>query len=110
MFAPGKLFQPRLIFIGKAKRLLKSGAPERYFTWVGTSLTCKHLTRLERPARDIHSGLLRKFLNYGRKKFNNTDPWFQSKLSNCIIFLDRNEREKWPQIFLQCVKNVWLAS
>ncbi len=29
---------------------------------------------LERPAKDKHSSLLRKFLNYGRKKFYNIGP------------------------------------
>jgi hypothetical protein len=34
-------------------------------------LTCKQCVWLERLARDKHSSLLRKFLNYGRKKFYN---------------------------------------
>jgi hypothetical protein len=33
-----------------------------------------HLTRLERLARDKHSSLLRKSVNYGRKKFYSTGP------------------------------------
>ena len=32
-------------------------------------LTHTHYTRLERLRRDKHSCLLRKFVNYGRKKF-----------------------------------------
>jgi hypothetical protein len=31
-----------------------SGAPEKYFYWVGAGLTNKHKTRLERLARDKH--------------------------------------------------------
>jgi hypothetical protein len=30
---------------------------------------------LERSARDKHSSLLRKFVNYRRKKFYNIGPW-----------------------------------
>jgi hypothetical protein len=41
----------------------------RCFNWVGSSLTHKHLTRLEKLARDKHSSLLLKFVNYRRKKF-----------------------------------------
>jgi hypothetical protein len=39
-----------------------------------SGLTCKHYTRLERLARDKHSSLLRKSVNYGRKKFYSTGP------------------------------------
>jgi hypothetical protein len=44
-----------------------SGAP---------SLTHKHWTRLNRLARDKPSSLLRKSVNYGRKKFYDTGPSF----------------------------------
>ncbi len=37
-------------------------------------LTDKHYTRLERLAKDKHSSLLRKSVNYGHKKFYSTDP------------------------------------
>ncbi len=37
-------------------------------------LTLKHQTRLERPARDKHSSLLRKSVNYIGKKFNRIGP------------------------------------
>ncbi len=48
VFVPGKPFQPYLMFAGKARSLPQSGAPEKSFTWVGSGLTCKHSTRLER--------------------------------------------------------------
>ncbi len=35
MFVPGKPFQPSLMFVGKARSLRSSGAPEMCFTWVG---------------------------------------------------------------------------
>jgi hypothetical protein len=38
-------------------------------------LSYKQWTRLERPARDKHFSLLRKFVNYGRKKFYKIDTW-----------------------------------
>ena len=36
MFVPGKPFQPRLMFVGSAKRQTYSGAPERFFNLVGS--------------------------------------------------------------------------
>ncbi len=77
MFAPGKPFQPSLLFVGKARSLPLSGAPERCFTWVGSWLICKHYTILERLSRDEHSILLQKFVTYGYKKFYNIGPWAQ---------------------------------
>ncbi len=43
--------------------------PEKCFTRVGSGLTFKHKTRLERLAKDEHSSLLRKSENYSHKKF-----------------------------------------
>ncbi len=64
--------------VGEARSLPQSGATERWFTWVGSGLTCNHYTRMDRLARDKHSSLLRKFVNYGQKKFYNIGPWPQS--------------------------------
>jgi hypothetical protein len=44
VFVPVKPFQPSQMFAGKASSLPCCGAPERYFTWVGSGLTCKHYT------------------------------------------------------------------
>ncbi len=60
------------MFVGEDRSLPQSGAPERGFTQVGSCLTHKHQTRLERLARDAHSYLLRKSVNYGRKQFYST--------------------------------------
>jgi hypothetical protein len=38
----GKLFQSSLMFAGTVRRLTWSGAPETYFTLVGSYLACKH--------------------------------------------------------------------
>jgi hypothetical protein len=59
------------------------GAQLRFFTWVGSGLTLKSLTWLERLARDKHSSLLQAFLNYGHKKFSNIDnrnPFYEEFL------------------------------
>jgi hypothetical protein len=48
--------------VGKARSLPLSGAPESYFTWVGTCLTRKNYTILERLAKDEHSSLLKKIV------------------------------------------------
>ncbi len=48
------------------KSLPQSGVHERCFTWVGSGLTHKHQTMLERLTRDKHSSLLRKSVNYDR--------------------------------------------
>jgi hypothetical protein len=37
------------------KNLLKNGAPEKCFTWVGSCLKCKHDTRFKRFAEDKRS-------------------------------------------------------
>jgi hypothetical protein len=58
------------MFVGKARSLLLSGACERCFIHLGSSLTSKHETRLERLARDKHSSLFQKFVTYGRKKIS----------------------------------------
>jgi hypothetical protein len=69
-----------LMFVGKARSLLLSGACERCFIHLGSSLTSKHETRLERLARDKHSSLLRKSVNYGQKKFYNIGPRPQGRV------------------------------
>jgi hypothetical protein len=51
-FVPCKHLQPSLMFVGKARSLFKSGAPEWSFTWVDSGLTHKQSIRLERLARD----------------------------------------------------------
>ncbi len=72
MLDPGKHFQPILIFVGKARSIPLSRTREQCFTWEALALPA---TRLRRPAWDIHSKLLRTFVNYGRKIFFNTDTW-----------------------------------
>ncbi len=43
VFVRGKPVQPSLIFVDKARGQPKSGAPESFFTQVGSSLTRKNL-------------------------------------------------------------------
>ncbi len=74
-FAPGKPIQPSLMFAGKA-RAFPSKAPFRYSTLgQAPGLIHKHQTRLERLAKDKHFSLLRKSVNYSRKKFYSTSTW-----------------------------------
>ncbi len=65
--------------------LPKSVSSERDFTRVGSGLTNKHLTKLEKLAWDKHSSLLRQFVNYDCKKFYNIVPWLQEKNQGTLI-------------------------
>jgi hypothetical protein len=58
------------MFVEKA-RSLKPKAPKRYFTRIGSDLSHKNQTRLIRFARDKHTSLSQKHVNYGRKIFYN---------------------------------------
>ncbi len=79
------LFQPSLMFVGKARSLPQNGAPERCFTRLSSSLAYKQQTRLEWIARDKHSSLLQKFVNYGQKKFHNIGPRRQCYKPFCFV-------------------------
>ncbi len=59
------------MFVGKAMNLPKCGPPESCFTWIGSGLTFRPYSRLERPKKDKYSSLLQIFVNYGRNKFCN---------------------------------------
>jgi len=39
VFDPGRLFQPSLMFVGKARNLPESRLPERRYTRLGSGLT-----------------------------------------------------------------------
>ncbi len=73
MFAPGKPFQPCLMFESKTRSLPSSGASERCFTFISCCLTCKHYTMLERLARGKCSSLLWTLVNNNCKKFYEID-------------------------------------
>jgi hypothetical protein len=60
-FVLSKPFQPGLTFVGKAPEL-------------GSGLVRKHLTRLERPAKDKHSSLLQKFIDESSLTFGGKAP------------------------------------
>ncbi len=62
------------MFVGEARSLPWREAPERSFTQVGSGLTRKHYTRLERLAKDKHSSLLQKSVNYGQKSIITLAP------------------------------------
>ncbi len=50
-----ELLQQAYVFVGEARSLPKSGAPEKCFTRVSSNLTCKHLAKLESLAYHEHS-------------------------------------------------------
>ncbi len=84
----GRPIQPSLMFVGKAKSLTQSRAPKRCQSRVGSSLTPKHLTWLERPASDKHSSLLQTFVNYDRKNLK-VPSWGQCYKTFCVRNLPR---------------------
>ncbi len=71
ILSPTFLFQPNLMFVGKARSLPQNGAPERCFTWLSSSLA---YTSLKRLGRDKQSSLLPKLVIYGQKKGYNIGP------------------------------------
>ncbi len=62
--------------LSKAKNVV----PEKCFARVGSGLTYKLLTRLERPARDKRPSLVCPFINYDCGKFYNIGPMVVAKL------------------------------
>ncbi len=54
----GKLFQPSLMFLAKARSQPKSGAHERLFTRIGSGLTRTQQTRMEKLDRDKHQHIM----------------------------------------------------
>jgi hypothetical protein len=59
------------MLVGKARVYLRVEQLKCASLGKAPGLTCKHWTRLDRSAREKHSSLLRKFVNYGRKRFYN---------------------------------------
>jgi hypothetical protein len=68
VFVPVKPFQSNEMLVGKDRRLPWSGASEKCFTRVSSSLAKKHLNRLKRLAANKNASLLQAFVNYDRKK------------------------------------------
>jgi hypothetical protein len=67
--------QTSLMFVGKARSLPLSGAPERYFILLESNLSHKHWTRLGKlKVTSKHSSLSQIFINYGCKKFITLSP------------------------------------
>ncbi len=68
MFVPGGPFQPRQMLATGPEPTLVKLINSRIGSWPHPQ------TLLERLTMDEHSCLLRKFVNYGRKKFYNIGP------------------------------------
>jgi hypothetical protein len=69
VFDLGKPFQFSLIFAVKAGAYPSEAPLQVLLSTVAPGLTHKHWARLERLAKDKHSSLLQKSINYGRKFF-----------------------------------------
>ncbi len=62
---PGRLFQSSLMFEVKARRLTKSGTPERGFTRVSSVLSHKHKTRVGKSSKEPMLYVITNFKNIG---------------------------------------------
>jgi hypothetical protein len=72
-----------------------------HYSRVGSGRTGKHQTRLERLARDKHSCLLRTFVKYGRKKFDNIRPGWQYLIH---FFIVTDAAGKYARVFVSSIK------
>jgi hypothetical protein len=88
--------------VGKARSLPKSGAPEMCFTLVGSCLTCKQYTILERLSRGKRSSLLQKFVTYDRKQFNNIASRYTTFLSSLRLSENKLECFSWLAMLAKC--------
>jgi hypothetical protein len=65
-------FLAKSMLVNKARSLTLRGSPKRYFTRVGSDLTCILNPRLEMLAKDKYSSLSQTFINNYPRKFYNT--------------------------------------
>jgi len=73
----GKPPQPCLMLVGTARSLTLQCTACNVLPFLGSDLTSKHHSRLERLAVDKHSNVLQNFVNCVCKKFYNFDPRVQ---------------------------------
>jgi hypothetical protein len=85
VFVPGKPFQPCLMFVGKVMSLPKSGVPERCFTQVGSALPA-NIRLVLKGLLGTNTKLLRKSVNYSRKKFKGLTHGDLSSLKNLDLY------------------------
>ncbi len=74
MFVIEKPFLPSLLFVDKVITYLIEEPLRCSSLEKAPGLAHKHQTKLERLAKNKHSSLLRKFVNYEEKKFYNIGP------------------------------------
>ncbi len=89
VLVPGKTFQPGPMFVGHCGRPW-SGAPQRCSNYLGSSLTCKHCTKMERLASHKHSRCI--FVNHRCKKSYNIGPRcksYETFLSSLTVFQNK---------------------
>jgi hypothetical protein len=68
VFVLGKPFQPSLMFVGEARSLPYSGAPERCLTWEAPALPA-NIRLGGKGLLGTNTSLLQKSINYGDKSF-----------------------------------------
>jgi hypothetical protein len=89
VFVLGKPFQTRLMFASKHGTYLIE-ALIRFYTLRSGFLPYPHLTRLEKLAKEKHSNLLQKFVNYGQKVFITLGPgWKLMSVTNTLAYYCR---------------------
>ncbi len=81
VLVPGRLFKLSLMFVGKASSQPQTGSLERCFIRVGSDVTRKHCTRLEKPARNKNSSLLGPLMSYKENKVLSIRPLMNLKLN-----------------------------
>ncbi len=98
------------MFVGKVGAYLLVEQLEYTFTWVG-GLSYNHWTRMERPARDKHSCLLRKFVNYVRKKLYNIGTCLQKRKSKFTFKKFYSKSHKYKKLWDKLIFIAkWLVS
>ncbi len=73
-FSVSKSLQFGVMFVSKAGAYLSGPSFSDFFLEQSTRLARRHLTRLEKLARDKRSSLLRRFVNYVLKFFMTLAP------------------------------------
>ncbi len=94
MFVPAKPSKPNLMFVGKARSLPQRATPDKMFHLGRLQPHSRTFIQLEKLAKDKHSSLLQKFVNYGQKKFYNIGPSYtpvlDSNMSITVTYGDRH--------------------
>jgi len=92
LLVPDKPFQPDVMIVAKGWYLPEKRAPTWWLSLIGSSLNCKHYTRLERLARAEYSCLLVSLSVLKKKVFYNIFTWSPWRLAQVLAKAERNCR------------------